>query len=140
MDVNKSFFAQLCFFGKLINTRANPIEADAEVFNKVKIGLENCEIKYIKGDILKVIQETAPKSIDFISLSDVPSFMGGKLETSYLQLLKPYLTNAGKVVVRGNLRITRPQIDGFEEIGNLYRPLFLQESTQLWNIDIYKLK
>jgi len=138
MDINTSFFAQLCFFGKLINTRANPIEVDQEIFNKVKMGMEGCEIAYVKGDIITFIQRTPLASIDFISLSDVPSFLKNDSEASYLQLLKPHLKSAAKVIVRGNLRITHPVCDGFEEVSRSYEPLFRQESTQLWHINIYK--
>jgi len=140
MDVNKSFFAQLCFFGKLINASANPIEVDQEVFDSAKLGLKNCTVSYINGDIMKVIQKSEFKSIDFISLSDVPSFMTQDTEVNYMQLVKPYLTDSGKVVVRGNLRVTRPIIEGYEEISDSYQKLFMQESTQLWNINVYKQK
>lgn len=140
MDVNKSFFAQLCFFGKLINERANPIEVNKDVFEGAKQGLKKCEVSYINGDIMEVIQKTELKSLDFISLSDVPSFMTGDTEFNYLQMARPHLSNSGKVVVRGNLRVTRPLKEGFAEISSSYKELFKQESTQLWNINVYQQK
>lgn len=140
MDVNKSFFAQLCFFGKLINDRANPIEVNKGVFDAAKQGLKKCKVTYINGDIMAVIQKSELKSLDFISLSDVPSFMKGDSELNYLQLTRPHLANSGKVVVRGNLRVTDPVKEGFEEIGSSYQELFKQESTQLWNINVYQQK
>jgi S-adenosylmethionine-diacylglycerol 3-amino-3-carboxypropyl transferase len=135
--INSSFFAHLSFWGKVINIEGNPIEADERIFNLAKSHLDSCEVTYLKNDIVKFIANSPAKSIDFVSLSDVPSFVEER-EKDYLQLIKPALSNQSTVVVRGNLRVTNPDATGFVNLKDEYEDLLAKETTQLWKIDIYK--
>jgi hypothetical protein len=40
--------------------------------------------------------------------------------------------------VRSNLRISQPDATGFINLKNNYEDLLAKETTQLWEIDIYK--
>jgi S-adenosylmethionine-diacylglycerol 3-amino-3-carboxypropyl transferase len=137
ISINSSFFAHLSFWGKVINIEGNPIEADERIFYLAKSYLNSCNITYLKNDIIKFIASSPAKSIDFVSLSDVPSFIEER-ENDFLQLIKPALSNQSTVVVRSNLRVTHPDATGFINLKNDYEDLLAKETTQIWKIDIYK--
>lgn len=134
--INSSFFAHLSFYGKIVNDNGNPIEVWEDVFLKAKENLQHCKVSYVKDSIIDFIAKSPPRSIDFVSLSDVPSFMQ-EHEDDYLQLIKPALADNSMVVVRGNLRITRPETTGMINIKDNYADVLLKETTQLWKTDIY---
>jgi S-adenosylmethionine-diacylglycerol 3-amino-3-carboxypropyl transferase len=75
--INSSFFAHLWFWGKVVNIEGNPIEVDERIYDLAKSYLGGCTINYLKEDIVKFIAGSPVKSIDFVSLSDVPSFIEG---------------------------------------------------------------
>jgi S-adenosylmethionine-diacylglycerol 3-amino-3-carboxypropyl transferase len=135
--VNSSFLAHLWFWGKVTNIEGNPIEADERIYDLAKSYLGGCTINYLKDDIVKFIAGSPAKSIDFVSFSDVPSFIEER-ENDYLQLIKPALSNQSTVVVRGGVKIIQPDTAGFINLKNDYEDLLAKETTQLWEIDIYK--
>ncbi len=138
IDVNESFFAQMSFHGKLINPKGNMIEVNETIFEKAKEGVRNCKINYCQGDVVSEIANLASNSVDFISLSDVPSFLKGEMADNYLQKIKKTVSPKGTVMVRGYLRVTKPHQEGYNKVNTDFLHLFKKETTQLWNIDVYK--
>lgn len=142
ISARKSFFLQLIFFGRLITEEANPIEASEAVFYKAKKALSDCIIDFHNGDIITFLQNAEKHSVDFVSLSDVPSFLDDRKAGDYLKLIKQAVKPGGRVVVRSNLRVARPQYTG-EYIKISPAPdderVIENEATQLWKVDIYEV-
>lgn len=137
IPLKDSFFAQLSFWGHIEFPEANFPEARRDFFDKIKRGASSTEINYIQGDIFEIVKNS-PRPADFVSLSDVPSFIQGDQESTYLQRIKSNVANNALVVVRGNLRVTHPDFDGFKKVEDDFSELLQAESTQLWHIDIYR--
>ena len=135
IPLKQSFFAQLIFWGELKFPEGNLLEARKSCFDAIKSGAQNAKIEYVNGDIIEFIKNESEK-VDFVSLSDVPSFFDGEIETSYMQEIHPSLSENAIVVVRGHLRVTHPDISGYEDISNRYRKLIANESSQLWQIAV----
>jgi S-adenosylmethionine-diacylglycerol 3-amino-3-carboxypropyl transferase len=135
--LRRSFFAQLCFFGELIHAEAALLECDPQHFEQVKRSAAECEVTLVQDDIVKVIAESK-EEIDFVSLSDVPSFFKGPREKDYLQMIRDRIAPGGLVVVRGNLRVTQPDAEGFSHRSADWQEVFKAETTQLWKIDVYQ--
>jgi len=133
-NAKESFFLQLVLLGKLKFQEGNPIECDSLIYNKAKDAIKSCNISYIKGDILSDL----PGAIDFISLSDVPSFFKNDKEKSFLQDLKTKVNNSSYIIVRAHMRVPNPELNGFSLINDQYDDLLKEERTQLWKFFIYK--
>lgn len=136
IPVKDSFFAQMAFFGKIKFPSGNLLEANREYFYKIKEGAEKTRINYIQGDIISIIKQN--KEIDFVSLSDVPSFINGEIEKTYLQEIKESLTKNCLVIVRGNLRVTTPDYANYELMDESFNNVFKKETTQLWKTNVYR--
>ncbi|MBU2711442.1 DUF3419 family protein [Zooshikella harenae] len=133
----KSFFLQLLLLGELRFEAGNPIETEQHVFDKVKEALNITEINYVLGDIIHTIKEQE-NPVDFVSLSDVPSFFETHREKVFLQDIKAKLLPESKVVSRGHLRLAPADTTGFIDIANEYQTLFAEDVTQLWHIQVYR--
>lgn len=132
----ESFFLQMVFFGELRFEEGFPVECDADVFEAARRALEGTEVAYVHGDILEVARQAG--DVDFLSLSDVPSFLPEARERDFLQLLGPGLTPGGLVVTRGHLRVARPDASGYARVSERYADLMNAEKTQLWSVDVYQ--
>ena len=69
----------------------------------MKESLNTCQVFYHQNDLLSEI--TNQDNLDFISLSDVPSYFSGQTEKEFIQNLKPSLSDDALVVNRNYLRI-----------------------------------
>lgn len=132
----ESFFLQLVFFGELRFAEGLPVECDADVFEAARRALGSTAVSYVHGDILEVAQRAG--DVDFLSLSDVPSFLPEEREQDFLQLLRPGLAPGGLVVTRGHLRVARPDASGFACISERYADLMSAEKTQMWSVNVYQ--
>jgi S-adenosylmethionine-diacylglycerol 3-amino-3-carboxypropyl transferase len=134
----ESFLLQLFFYGKIIYAEANPIECRADVFAQAKAGLKSTEVRYELGSIL----DMAAKSeipIDFLSLSDVPSYFSGETEKGFMQMIRPGLTADAIVVVRNYLRIPEgTNLKGYVRATSKYTHLIQKEKVQLYKIDVFQ--
>ncbi|NMO18462.1 DUF3419 family protein [Pyxidicoccus fallax] len=135
----ESYFLQLIFFGQLRHAEGNPIECDPDVYARARRALEETEVSYVRGDVLEVVRQTGG-TVDFLSLSDVPTFFKGPLEQDFLQRLRPGLAPDARVVTRGHLRVPRPDTSGFELLSPAFKEAMDMERTQLWQIQIYRAR
>ncbi|GMU06217.1 DUF3419 family protein [Corallococcus caeni] len=136
LPVRSSFFLQLVFFGELRYPEGYPIECDADVFLAAQRAARDTDIEYVRGDIIQHVQEQ--RGVDFVSLSDVPSFLPPERERDFLNAMKPGLAPDALVVTRGHLRVAAPEVQGYEVVSNRYQDAIAQERTQLWRIHLYQ--
>ena len=133
----ESFFLQLCFYGKLRDVRSVPIEARRESFDKIKESLAaGCQVATVQQDILSYLKEQ--KEVDFVSLSDVPSYFSGATEFNFLQDIRPSLNPGALVVVRSYLRIPSADSSGYSDESQHYQALAQQEKVQMYRIAVFK--
>jgi S-adenosylmethionine-diacylglycerol 3-amino-3-carboxypropyl transferase len=134
----ESFFLQMVFFGGLRFAEGNPIECEPDVYARAKAALGRTEVRYVQGDIFETARREG--GIDFVSLSDVPSFLQGPREESFLQEVRPGLVPDAIVITRGHLRVPRPDTRGFELITSSYEGALKSERTQLWQVQVYQMR
>ncbi len=133
----ESYFLQMVFLGKIIFSEGNPAECDPEIFCLAKQALDKVEVEHANVDILEWAR-TADAMVDFLALSDVPTFFHGSSERSFLQDIRPRLRPGAIVVTRGHLRVCQPDTQGFAEITPFYEEALRRERTQLWHVQIYQ--
>jgi S-adenosylmethionine-diacylglycerol 3-amino-3-carboxypropyl transferase len=127
-------FFRFVFFGKVLHEVALPIEFRPDIFESIK----NSKVfpQYETGS---VFEEKSDIKYDFISLSDVPSYLGGDLEKEFLQIMKERLTTEGTIVNRYYLR--RPEgmnLTGLKDVSSDYKSLSSQELVQMYDVHILK--
>ena len=134
MSHQKKLFLQLCFLGEINYPEGNLVEAKKECFEMMKRSLETCEVKYHQNDLISEIKKQ--NEIDFISLSDVPSYFSGKLERDFIQNLKSSLNPSAIVVNRNYLRIPGANRTGFTDIAKEYAEARRLEGVQMYRIEV----
>jgi S-adenosylmethionine-diacylglycerol 3-amino-3-carboxypropyl transferase len=133
-----SFFLQMIFFGKVIFIEGAPFETNKNIFNDMKAGAQQCDIKYYSGDLFQSI-EKIEKKIDFVSFSDILSYFPESLEKVYLQKLRPNLSPFAITVHRYYLRINKGlDTTGFKQTTKENSLLIEKEKTQIYIIDTYE--
>lgn len=134
LDVKKSHFLQLCFCGKVLFPEALPIEFSPEIFKKIKASM--VEPNYQQGSVFERKEAT---KYDLISLSDVPSYLSGDLEKTYLQKLSTNTARNGVVVNRFYLRTTEQTNElGFRDVTKDYQSIISQELVQMYTVQILR--
>jgi S-adenosylmethionine-diacylglycerol 3-amino-3-carboxypropyl transferase len=136
----ESFFAHLCFHGKIIHSDGNPIEAVEENFNAVKEKLlAGARVGYHQGDLVSLLASDEHRDqYDYIGLSDVPSYFKGSVEKEFLQKLKTSLKAGGVVCLRNYLRIPEADTTGFESIGHQFKDLYSYEKVGVYRFQLYQ--
>jgi S-adenosylmethionine-diacylglycerol 3-amino-3-carboxypropyl transferase len=130
----ESFFLQLCFWGIIKYPEGNIIEANEDCFEQVKAAISSTQISYYQHDIITVIKSMS--EIDFISISDVPSYFMNETEKDFLQLIRPHLSQAGVIVLRNYLRVPESNEQGYIDLTEKYQDLINKESVQMYQIRI----
>ncbi len=127
-----SFFLQLLVRGRVLDSKGNLQEVNDTCFQDIKDS--QAEVRFIQSDLLSAIKSC--QNLDFISLSDVPSYFQGKIEREFLQDIKPHLKEGGIVVLRSYLRI--PDVDrmGFIDLTKDFKSLIDSEKVQMYRIEI----
>jgi S-adenosylmethionine-diacylglycerol 3-amino-3-carboxypropyl transferase len=136
--IKENFLLQFAFTGKLVSLEACPPECNPAIFSQIKKNIETCDIRYIHGDILDAAKN-CEELINFIDLSNVPSFFKGEREQLFLQEIKPMLDKKALVLNRYHLHIPEG-IDsrGFNNITQDIKDIINNEATQLYNIELYE--
>lgn len=134
---SKSFFLNLCFYGKIQSYNGVPVEAKEETLKRIKT--HKSEIKYINEDFVTNLSKGEHK-YDFLSLSDVPSYFKGDTERDFLQKIIPSLSKNAIIVVRYYLRKSACDLSGFMDITDSFKELCEQEKVQMYDICIYQYK
>jgi len=133
-----NFFLQLAFFGQIKYPSGNTIECQPEIYAPAKNALQEVEVKYVNGDILDAANSLSEK-VDFVSLSDVPSYLDDKAEKTFLQKLTPCLAKNALIVSRSYLKIPKHvDASGYEKLNDHYQDLIQSEKVGVYNIDIYR--
>ena len=135
--VKESFMAQFSFFGRLVTRDAGLMEIDPAIFDSIKRAIHSTQVDYVHGDIVGAVGHNKDR-YDFVSLSDVPSFLPPATEALYLRDMRPGLAPGAVVVARGNLRVIRPETCGYQDITDSISELCRREKTQLWHIDAFR--
>lgn len=131
----KSFFLQLCFYGKINSLLGVPVEAHKKNFERVH--KSKTQVDYIQEDFVSYLARSE-KRFDFLSLSDVPSYFQGDLERDFMQMIKPGLSPGAILVTRYYLRKSECLLDGFIDITENYLKLIDLEKVQMYDICVYK--
>lgn len=134
LDIKHSHFLQICFFGEVKYQEGLPIEFSEELFDRIK----NSEVKpqYFLGS---AFDQNYDQEFDFVSLSDVPSYLSGELERNYIQTLSKNVKQNGIIVNRFYLRKTEnTNLEGFSECSNLFSHYAEKELVQMYEIQVLK--
>jgi S-adenosylmethionine-diacylglycerol 3-amino-3-carboxypropyl transferase len=136
--VRENYFLQLLFFGKLKFSEGLPIECNKDIFLRAKRGAHNTLARFVHGDVIEKVRDVS-KTVDFLSLSDIPSYFGPPKEQEFLQNIKDSLSTKGIVASRYYLRIPeRLNTDGFKDITNNYKKLIAREKVQVYSFGVYQ--
>lgn len=135
----ENFFLQICFLGRLQYPEGNPVEVHPEVYQKAQEALRSgTRIELTASDVLN-FASTTEERYDFVSLSNVPSYLSGAAESNYLQRLTRCLNRGALVVVRCYLRIPQStDSTGFVDVSQDYSELAAREKMQMYRIIVYK--
>ncbi len=136
----ESFFAHLCFYGRINHSDGNPIEADKLNFYAVKNKLEMAasdSVRYSEGNLLDTLSERSDE-FDYIGLSDVPSYFKGEVEKNFLQTIKPSLKKGGVVCLRNYLRVPQADTHGYEEITHDFIDLYPKEKVGVYRFGLFR--
>lgn len=131
----RSFFLQMIFLGEIKYADGYPIECQAEIYHSAQLASKQCEIDYYCGDVLNYLSNSS--DVNFVSLSDVPSFLSNQQAISYLKKIQPGLAPGALVVSRGHMRVIEPELTGFYDSTEQIEDIIKNESTQLWRISSF---
>ena len=131
----KSFFLQLCFYGKINSLAGVPVEASFESHQRISNSLTKTH--YITEDLMSHLKSGEIK-YDFLSLSDVPSYFKGDLEKNFMQDIRPGLNLGAIVVNRYYLRKANCDLTSFIDISKDFEELIASEKVQMYDIRIYR--
>ena len=131
--VRKNYFFQLIFLGRIYFEEGLPLEAHRKTINQIK--KSTSKIIYTQGDLRERLMDS---KWDFISLSDVISYLPELEANNFLQKISPQMNPSSKIVIRSFLR-TLQNIDdrGFQSESLLEEWAFKQDSTSVYNFNIY---
>lgn len=138
--VRNNFFLQLLFWGRLIDPVGLPLECDQDIYIDAQRALRDTEVELQLGDVIQV-GSLARRSLDFVSMSDTPSYFSPARESSFLQDLKPALRSGAWVVNRYYLR--RPvNLDtaGFVQNNHLFESEIKAEKVNMYQFGIFQKK
>lgn len=131
----KSFFLQLCFYGKIKSLLGVPVEASMDSFERIKEA--KTPVLYVQEDFVTYLSR-GEKKYDFLSLSDVPSYFQGDLEKDFMQKIRPSLIPGAIVVTRYYLRKSECDLSGYVDITETHSKIIELEKVQMYEIRVYK--
>lgn len=131
----KSFFLQLCFYGRIKSLMGVPVEASADSHERVSSS--TAQVEYVQEDFVSYLSR-GTKLYDFLSLSDVPSYFQGEIEKNFMQKIRPGLRPGAIVVTRYYLRKSDCDLTGYLDITDSHIKLIEMEKVQMYDIRIYQ--
>ena len=135
----QNFFLQLTFLGELIFEEGNPVECHAGVYEKIQAGIRLAKIEYKLGSVIDVVSQSSENPIDFVSLSDVPSYFDEATARDFLTRMTTGLSADAVVVARYYLRVINGMNQGgFKKVNADFERWIEEEKTQMYHIDIFK--
>lgn len=136
--VRENYFTNLLFYGQIKFPEGNPIECNKKVFEEIKKSLETTKVKFLRSDLISATKNATSK-IDFVSLSDVPSYFKGEIEKNYLQDMKDGLKKGAILVQRHYLHITKSaKRENYVDITSNFQKEINSEKIQAYIPEILK--
>ena len=136
IEARRSFFLQMIFLGQLRHAEGFPIECSPKVYEAARRAARTTRLDFFQGDIVRCA--AGRRDIDFVSLSDVPSFLPDAKARNVLADMKDGLRQGATVAMRGHMRVVKPALAGFSVATDRFRDAIAVETTQLWQIDAYR--
>lgn len=131
LKVKQSHFLQLCLLGRVL-PEGLPIEFSPQIFEQIK--KSKVQPSYQQGSVFEGEHQA---SFDFISLSDVPSYLSGPMERDYLQVMGEKLRPSGVIVNRFYLRTPEGSVtSGLRDFSHEHRDLIAQELVQMYMVQL----
>lgn len=130
--ITRSFFMQLLVMGKLVFPEGNLQEVQEECYEDIKTS--QASLEFIQSDLISSIKNC--QNLDFISLSDVPSYFKANVEKDFLQDIKSHLNIGGIVVMRSYLRVPQADRSGYKDLSEQFKALIDSEKVQMYKIEI----
>ena len=101
-----------------------------------KAALAGVEIRYRQASIIDELK-SAQDHVDFVSLSNVPSYFTGTLEREFLQEMAPGLATGARVVLRHYLHTPEATNRlGYRNLSADFQSLFLAEKVGMYEIEL----
>lgn len=136
-SARSSFFLQLVFLGWIRFEQGLPIECHPDVYVSAQRGLAECDLHFVEGDVMTEFGATGGR-IDYLSLSDVPSFLSDGSAARCLQAARPHMSTGGLAVIRGHVRLVQPCLEGFIDDSLRFADVMSNETTGLWHIQAFR--
>lgn len=136
LPVRESFFLQQIFLGRVVHDVGLPVECDPQIYAAAKAALLDCDVQAIHVDAIEYA--ASREDVDFVSISDVPSFLPDDRAASFLQEMRSALSPGALVVSRGHMRVAHPRLDGYEDVSAAHADLIAGERTGLWKVNVYR--
>ena len=134
-----NFFLQLSFLGRILYQDAIPVEAHEDSYSDIQKFLRgSTKVDFVQADLIETASQST-KPIDFISMSDVPSYFSGDVEKTFLQRVKHALSPGAHVVVRSYLRIPEGMdLKNFKDVSDEFQDLIEKEMTQMYRVQVFR--
>lgn len=137
----KNYFLQLLFLGEIKYPEGNPVECHDEVFRQVKIGADAAEIRYQIGDIFQIVGQSGSLPADFVSLSDVPSYLSPERGKTFLTEMLPGIAKGGNIVSRYYLHVPQEiSTEGLVDVTHRFDRLIQMEGLQVYQVQVFTRK
>jgi len=134
-----NFFLQMTLFGRLKYESGNPIECRKQVFYLAQEGIRGSQVSYCFGNVVDLVEHNKDTPINFVSLSDVPSYFDDETSLRFLTRMRSGLADEAEVVARYYLReIHDPDLSGFDEVTSHYKDIFATELTQMYRVAVFR--
>jgi S-adenosylmethionine-diacylglycerol 3-amino-3-carboxypropyl transferase len=135
----QNYFMQLLFLGELRFPEGNPVECHESVFKRVKGGAQGAEVSYEVGDIFSIVGNSVASPADFVSLSDVPSYLGIDRGKTFLKEMLTGVAKGGIIVSRYYLHVPQNiQTEGLKDVTVEYDQLIQNEGVQVYQVQVFK--
>lgn len=134
--VRDSYFIQLVLLGKVHYYQTIP-EVNEKIFNLSKQNIKECNVMFINGDLGEQSEKIKTK-FDYISLSDVPSFLKEEKIDTLLKDMDLLVKDGSKIVYNGFLRQISflNEYATFSDETHQYKDAIKKDSTKLWKYTI----
>ena len=134
----ENFYLQILFKGRVVYPEGRPLEAQPGVFQEAQAALAHTDISTLQGDLLRAVGDEGAE-LDFVSLSDVPSYLADDDEHRFYQILRPALRPDALVVSRSYMHVPwRPDTRGFENVTPDYQKAIDQDCMKMYLFDVYR--
>ncbi|NBW83124.1 DUF3419 family protein [bacterium] len=135
----ENYFLQLTLLGEIGFAEGNPVECQPGIYEQIQSGIRQCEIRYQLANVVEYLSGLSNDPVDFVSISDVPSYFDDALASQFLKRIGMGLSPDALVVARYYLRVIHEtNMSGFGCVTEKYRSLIAAEKTQMYHVEVYK--